>query len=110
MPKAAAGVDIDGQPVAFGSPVKRPVLPPTQGQFGHCQQQHTDKTSCQAPAVRFRLSRQFGTVDGSGDGGAQAVVAAQPFRCEPVIDGAHSAAARSSLDSTWAPWMMLQMA
>ncbi len=87
MAIGAAGVDADRQPVALGGGIDRPVLAASERQLAADQQQHLHEAAVGGDP--FDLGRgQIGIQHRHDDGGAQPVVAVQPFARDPVVDGA----------------------
>ena len=77
-------MNADGQPVALGGGIDRPVLPPPQRQLARHQQQHLDEPPVGGAALDLR-HRQFGILLRHHDRGAQPGVAVQPLARDPVV-------------------------
>ena len=90
MAEAAAGMDADWQAVLFRRAVDRPVLPPAQRQFGHCQHQHLDEAAVGRHPLDL-LGGEIRAVHRHDDGGAQPRVAVKPLGSQPVVDAAAEA-------------------
>ena len=77
-------MDADGQAVAFGRFVDRPVLRPAKRQFAADQQQHLHEATVGSPELDL-LHRAIGVEHRHDDGGAEARVLVEKFPRGPGV-------------------------
>ena len=84
----AAGMDADGEPVARGGGVDRPVMALAQRLVAARQQQHLHEARVGGAALDLVDGQSSVFCVGDHDAGAQPRLAVEPLARDPVVDGA----------------------
>ena len=87
VPRGGAGMDGERQAVPLGRRPDRPEQPLAQRHVAHGQHHHLHEARIAGAALDFR-HRQLGALGGDDDGGAQPLLAVEPFGGDPVVQRA----------------------